>query len=105
MSNEPRIIFDNGGGITLQLPGFAHHYLSPEQCAEDLNVWIEDEDTSDWEGNEEDAVFEPTANHISNGGYHIETVEEFVSLPLCEVRDMGRNVKELYVELAKLMLG
>lgn len=103
---EPRIIFDNGGGITLQLTDYAHHYTDVEQCADDLADWVKNEDTSEWDGNEEEAVFEPTTDQISNGGYRVETVEDFMSLPLCEVRDMSwGNIRDLYAALTKRVLG
>ena len=106
---EPRIIFDNGGGITLQLPGYTHSYDagSIEQCADDLSEWISDEDTSGWDGNEEEAVFDPTVEDISSGGYRVETVDAFMSLPLCEVRDSawGNNVRDLYAALTKKVLA
>ena len=101
--HDPRIIFDNGGGITLQLPGYAHHYDagSVEQCADDLAEWISDEDTSGWDGNEEDAVFEPTADQISSGGYRVEIVEDFISL----IYDMSwGNIRDLHAALTKKVL-
>jgi hypothetical protein len=68
-----RIIFDNGGGITLQLGDeFAHFYQDAAQAAEDLKSFLEDPDTSDWEGHEEEAMdCEPTDEEIRNGGYRV----------------------------------
>ena len=74
---EARIIFDNGGGITLQLPGFAHYYTDAEQCAQDICNWEDDRDTTGWEGNEEESVFEPTHDQINNGGYRVWTLADF----------------------------
>lgn len=103
---EPRIIFDNGGGITLQLPGFAHTYNDAEQCAEDIKTWLDDGNTDDWDGNEEDAVFEPEAEEIANGGYVVYSVEMFTDLSLTHLIGLpGHNVRELYVALARKILN
>jgi len=68
-----RIVFDNAGGITLQLGDeFAHYYQGAKQAAEDLKVFIATQDTSSWDGNEEDAMdCNPTDEEIRNGGYRV----------------------------------
>jgi hypothetical protein len=94
---EPRLIFDNGGGITLQLPGFAHHYDDAEQCAEDIDTWNDEQDTDGWEGNEEESVFEPTQQQIANGGYRVYSLASFMDRGnRDELRDSGwSNVSTL----------
>ncbi len=49
------ILFDNGGGITLQTEGYAHYYDDPAQAAHDYKVIADGGDTSDWDGNDGDA--------------------------------------------------
>lgn len=52
-SGLPQIIFDNAGGIILQLPGFAHYYNADvKSCVEDILEWYAWETTNDWEGDE-----------------------------------------------------
>lgn len=105
---DPRIVFDNGGGITLQLPGFCHHYDNAEQCAEDIKSWLEvasEDEVEDWEGNEEDAVFEPTYDQIRNGGYRVWMVEDFVGASIERItNESWGNIQDLYAELACKML-
>lgn len=73
-SYAPRVIFDNGGGVTLQLPGFSHWYNHGEQAAYDYLEYLRNGDTSDWDGNEPDAMeCDPTIDQIVNGGYRIWT--------------------------------
>jgi hypothetical protein len=103
---DPRLIFDNGGGVTLQLPGFAHHYDDAKQCAEDIASWIDGEDTSGWDGNEEDAVFDPTYEQERNGGYRVMSLAYFTSLSIDDMQGQSwSNIKQLYVALAMAILG
>lgn len=88
---KPRIIFDNGGCITLQLPGFAHVYDSAEQCADDIREWLDSKNTSDWDGDEGDAVFEPSYNDIQNNGYYIVDIEDIEEIN----GDWGYNAASL----------
>lgn len=72
---NPRVIFDNGGGVTVQIwdgeNSYSHHYDDPQEAALDVAAWIEGENTYDWEGNDEDAMFDPTADELRNGSYRI----------------------------------
>jgi hypothetical protein len=66
------IILNNGGGITLQLGGWAHWYPDARQAAADLRAYIADGDSSGWDGHEEEAMdCHPTADEIRNGGYRV----------------------------------
>ena len=72
MGSEGKIILDNGGGITLQMGEFAHYYDDPKHAARDLADWLEDADTSTWDGHEEEAAeCSPTGDDIRNGGYRV----------------------------------
>ena len=71
---EPRVIFDNGGGITIQLPGFAHFYTGSciDQAAQDWYEYLKSGTTVGWDGNEEEAAeLAPTYDEIRNGGYRV----------------------------------
>jgi len=51
------LIFDNGGGLTLQLNNtYAHWYQNMNQAAEDLKAYIKDKNTEYWDGNEEESM-------------------------------------------------
>ena len=71
MGKKFNVIFDNGGGTTLQVGkrGFVHHYSCPEQAARDVRVLLETDDTSDWEGDEPQFRMEYDADMERNGGY------------------------------------
>ena len=53
MNPEAIIIFDNGGGVTLQLGDYAHHYGSGTDAAEDYLEYQDTRDTSGWDGHED----------------------------------------------------
>lgn len=68
-----KVIFDNGGGLTLQLGDYGHYYPhNIQQAAEDYKQYLQDQDTSWWEGNEDDArELDPDYEQIRNGGYRV----------------------------------
>jgi hypothetical protein len=83
MSKEinAKVIFDNGGGITLQLGDWAHWYNDADQAAEDYHNYITDGSTEGWDGHEDDAAeLDPTNDDIRNGGYRILYCPEDIDL-------------------------
>ncbi len=49
------ILFDNGGGTTLQTETFAHHYDDATDAARDYKELVSGSDTGDWDGNNVDS--------------------------------------------------
>ena len=47
-----RVIFDDGGGITIDCPRYCHHYNDAKQAAEDWVSLCEGTDINRWGGNE-----------------------------------------------------
>lgn len=77
-----RIILDNAGGITLQLPGYAHWYDDCRAAAVDLVAYLDGDDPSKWEGREQDAAeLDPTDEQIRNGGYKIIYLHDLPAMP------------------------
>ena len=48
------VVFDGGGGITLQTEDYVHHYEDEKHAAEGVKQIMDDPDTSYWEGNNPD---------------------------------------------------
>jgi hypothetical protein len=69
MSTKFNVIFDNGGGTTLQTAKFCHCYDSPTQAARDVKTLLDGGDTSDWDGNEPEGRMTYDYNTERNGGY------------------------------------
>lgn len=67
------VIFDNGGGITLQLGGtFGHWYQDAVQAACDYITYMQDGHTDGWDGHEPDSLdLDPGYDDIRNGGYRV----------------------------------
>lgn len=70
------VIFDNGGGITLQFGEWAHHYGGykgyAEQAAQDYINYLDEGSAAGWEGHEDDASdLVPTYDDMRNGGYRV----------------------------------
>jgi hypothetical protein len=86
MDNDITVIFDNGGGITLQVVNvtgqdYQHAYDTSqiEQCANDIHAALSGQNPSaDWEGNDLDDddinLLDPSEQQIENGGYRVVTV-------------------------------
>lgn len=74
-AGKSRVIFDNGGGITLQLydgeNSWCHHYDRVGFAVDAATEWLMMQTVTGWEGNEEESVFEPGEEEIRNGGYKV----------------------------------
>jgi hypothetical protein len=78
------LIFDNGGGITLQTAdGYRHNYDDPVEVANDVNALLGGNDYADaWDGNEAEdyEVMTYDAEVERNGGYRWLTRAEIVEI-------------------------
>lgn len=81
------VIFDNAGGATLQLPGFAATFSTPEAAAAEFMAFLSSGDTAGWDGNDADAAgLDPSGDDIRNGGYRVFTGDELAGT---DVEDCG----------------
>lgn len=93
------VIFDNGGGITLQLGEWAHHYGGydgyVEQAAQDYINYLNEGDTDGWEGHEDDASdLVPTYDDMRNGGYRVFRGEDIAELVASEDYYGWQNIED-----------
>lgn len=96
-TTHERVIFDNGGGVTVQLLDWAHYYQDAKQAARDVAAWLKSHNTSDWEGHEPEALAcDPTLGEIRNGGYRVWTVGDN------PVDEGWGNADDFFAELARL---
>lgn len=54
-----RILFDNGGGITVMTADYCHFYDRPDWAADDVRAILGGADPADWDGNEPEFRREP----------------------------------------------
>ena len=65
------LIFDNGGGITLQTSDYCHNYSNPGQAARDvIGLLACGGDTVGWDSNEPEFRQAYDGEVELNGGYH-----------------------------------
>jgi len=89
-----KAIFDNGGGITLQLGTFAHHYATGAAAAIDWTASSFFETTDDWEGHDEDAMtLDPSYDDEHNGGYLVCTEDDINTMISSTDEMFGSNVQ------------
>jgi hypothetical protein len=101
-----KIIFDNGGGIIVQLPDYARFYGgytgAVEQAAEDVIAYIKDGNTDGWEGNEEELAEEISIEDIKNGGYRVYELSELIQVARQgNIDSSWDNYNRFMAELAK----
>jgi len=66
------IIFDNGGGITLQTREYVHYFGAmggASEAAQCVSMLLDGVNTAEWEGNEPESRVEYDADVARNGGY------------------------------------
>ena len=71
-----RAIFDNAGGVTLQLGDWAHYYCGYdgyiEVAAKDYKLYVEAGNTDGWDGHQDEAAeLDPSYDDIRNGCYRV----------------------------------
>ena len=65
------LVFDNGGGITLQTSDYCHTYSDALQAAEDVSqLLVPGAMPKDWDGNEPECRCDYDVEVERNGGYH-----------------------------------
>ena len=76
---ESTVIFDNGGGVTLQLPGYSHHYASGELAAVDDAAYLRNPNTTGGESGDDDgsATLDPSEDEIKKGEYRVWNTSDF----------------------------
>lgn len=99
-----KIIFDNGGGTTLQLPGYAHLYSDSRQAARDLADYLNAANIDDWDGNEpESAELNPSLEEIEDGSYQEFSVEEIIEESKDHDSAGWSNIDQFSLTLAMFM--
>jgi len=96
------LVFDNGGGLTMQLNGtYAHWYQNMDQAAEDFKTYLAEGNTEGWDGHEEDQLdLDPEMDQIQNGGYRVISVEDIIAMTKDEYLDSGwGNVRDFCIAL------
>lgn len=97
------LIFDNGGGLTLQLGDWAHCYDDMEQAARDYAEYIKTGSTEGWEGHEDFAAeLDPDYDQIRNGGYRVYTAAEISAEVANEDSTSWRNIDDFCIALEAL---
>lgn len=90
------MIFDNGGGITLQAPDYCHHYQDPHQAAQDAAALLFDPTANprEWEGNEPEHRLTYDFDTERNGGYTWLTAADVLDI----TDNMNPRVRHRWLE-------
>ena len=81
-TRKAKVIFDNGGGITLQLNNeYAHYYQDYQDAAEDYCLYQSGVGLEDWDGNDKELLnFIPDQESVRNGGYKVYDQDDIKNL-------------------------
>ena len=92
------IIFDNGGGVTLQTQDYVHYYDDIIQAARDFKTFLEDGNTDGWEGHEEDMRI--YSESVEEGGYRLyEDHQAKEQIEIGEIESSWHNETRFFVAL------
>ncbi|MEL7567545.1 MAG: hypothetical protein AAGU27_22075 [Dehalobacterium sp.] len=104
-NHKAKLIFDNAGGLTLQLGQWGHWYANNnmKQGAKDYQVFITYRSTDGWGGHEEaELALDPSEEQIRNRGYRIygeDQIEEQIYnkklSPWNNINDFCREIRKL----------
>lgn len=90
------LVFDNGGGITLQTEGYCHHYNDGYEVAHCISEIMSGENPEYWDGNEPEHAVTYDAEIERNGGYHwisdAELLEVVGGMDADQRRDYLENI-------------
>ena len=89
-----RVIFDNGGSVTVQIGSWTHTCSDPEEAADLVLEAIIMDDVDDWEGHDEDAIFDPTVDELARGGYCVWDIGDEIDDSL---RNWGGNTEIFFM--------
>ncbi|MBY0419377.1 MAG: hypothetical protein K2W88_15105 [Pararheinheimera sp.] len=84
------IIFDNGGGITLQTPEYVHYFGGmggAGEAAQCVSLLLDGGSTADWDNNEPECRIVYEADVARNGGYKWSDSDDVVSALATESKD------------------
>ena len=72
------VVFDNGGGITVQCDRFAHWYNDggATQAADDVKALLAGESPDKWDGNDDAVRIDYTGAQISNGSVKVMSADD-----------------------------
>jgi len=97
------VIFDNGGGVTLQADNFDYGcvYDDGRLCAADVAMLLAGGSVAGWEGSDDDAtLFSPSDDDIANGGYRIYDEADIRATIESGVIDTSwANINDFFVSL------
>ena len=97
-----QIVFDNGGGVTLQTSdGYAHYYQDMRLAAVDAMAFADSGSTDGWDGNDPDALINHTHDQINNGGYRVydqDDVRDYMHVRIDEDDDnqSWQNIRDFF---------
>lgn len=103
MDIDAKVIFDNAGGITLQLGEWAHYYQDPKQAARDYNDYLQDGNTDGWDGHEDESLeIDPTYDQIRNGGCRVYGADDISEATEGDEHNSWGNINDFIAALKEI---
>jgi hypothetical protein len=105
MSNQFVVIFDNGGGTTIQTRSYCHHYDHPRDAATDVKALLRNDNPRRWDCNEPLSRMQYDADMDRNGGYKWHNRADIkAAIKTGQVDWLGwRNIQEFYQALGLIL--
>lgn len=99
MVTNLEVIFDNGGGVTVQCDQYVHNFDDPEEAARTFFDLLTGADPGKWDGNEPEYGITPTQLDIESGGYIVYTAQGIGEAGA--VCSGWNNIRRFFRELGK----
>jgi hypothetical protein len=100
------LIFHNDGCLTMQLEGWGYLYDNMKLAAKDFTEFLDDNDTTDWEGHEDESIWlEPAQEDIANEKYKVfnDNIIELANDKKWVEKQPWNNIKEFCTTLSSLL--
>jgi hypothetical protein len=99
------VVFDNGGGITVQCDGFTGNFDDPKVAAENIKAILDGDNAADWDSNL-DAQIQYTQEEIGNGGYRVFDAGEIsATIASGTIDSSWHNVRDVFAALGVKVEG
>ena len=99
------VVFDNGGGITVQCDGFTGNFDDPKVAAENIKAILDGAGAADWNSNLDEPV-QYTQDEIRNGGYRVfDAAEISATISNGTIDSSWHNVRDVFGALGVKVEG
>lgn len=101
-----QVIFDNGGGVTLQTEQGVYTYDDGADAAADVQAYIKDGHDRGWESAGDACRIDLSSADVTNGGYRVYDMHDVIQqIASKQIDSSWRNVRAFFSALGCEIVG